>query len=307
MNTTNILSKSIAVIATLLVCEATMHAANAVLVNGTTGNGELLMGIRATGTFDTFGATTNVVIDLGSAATFAALSAGTVLPLYSLGSDLDSRFSITSGVNAGTKWYDRPDLLWSTISGNGRNDISTNTLYAGVASSSPGTFPLTTVGYNRQANTAQGSVVTNFQSAAAGTGGFTTSPEGSLSNIAIEDTTSNVNSWSARAAALFGSSALTAVKFEQPFGPGSLGAGVEGALDVYRLVRTTVNDPDTGVTTGTGSYQFTLQINQAGNVTATVLPVPEPASIGLLMAGGMFLVGSRRRKAGARAVVTSVA
>ncbi len=298
--TYKILSKTISAAAILILCSATTNAAT--LLNGsTTGNGELLLGLRATGAFDSFGVTTNVVIDLGSAATFSALSPGTVFPLYNIGSDLDSRFSITSGVNAGTKWYDRTDLVWSTISGNGGTDISTNTLYAGVASSSPGTFPLTTVGYTRQANTAQGSVVTNFQSAAAGTGGFTGSLSGSLTNIAIEDTTSNVNSWSARAAALFGSSALTAAKFEQPFGPGSLSLGVEGALDVYRLVRTTVNDPDTGATSGIGSYQFTIQIDSTGNLTGVVLPVPEPASISLLMIGGLIFLGFHRRSAGVRA------
>lgn len=303
MTTTDILSKTITAATALLLSGAGAHAAT--LLNGTTGNGEILVGLRASGTFDTFGATTNVVIDLGSAATFAALAPGTVVPLYNIGSDLASKFSITSGANAGTAWYDRPDLLWSAISGNSGTDINTNTLYAGVASSSPGTFPLTTVGWARQANTAQGSVVTNFQSAAAGTGGFTTSPQGTLTNVAIEDTTSNVNSWSARASAFFGSSALAAGtgSFEQAFGPGSLGAGVEGALDVYRLVKTGTTDPDTGLPSGVGSYQLTVQINSSGNITANVLPVPEPASIGLLMTGSLLFLASRRRLSGMRNAV----
>ena len=301
MKTNRLLSKTISTAALLILCGTNAHSAT--LVNGTTGNGEILLGLRATGSFDSFGATTNVVIDLGSAASFAALPAGSTISFGNIGTDLAARFSITSGENAGTAWYERPDLRWSAISGNSGTDISTNTLYAGVASSSPGTFPLTTVGWARQANTAQGSVVTNFQSAASGTGGFVASLTGSLPNVAIEDTTSNVNSWSARAGANFSSSALSAGtgSFEQAFGPGSLSLGVEGALDVYRLVRTTINDPDTSATSGPGSYQFTIQIDSSGNIGGTVLPVPEPASIGLLMTGGLLFLGFRRRSAAATA------
>ena len=302
MKINRLLSKTASTAAMLVLCGTHVHSAT--LVNNTPGgNGEILIGLRATGSFDTFGATANVVIDLGSAASLAALSAGSTRSFGSIGTDLAAQFSITSGANAGTAWYDRPDLRWSAISGNSGTDITTNTLYASVASSSPGTFPLTTVGWARQANTAQGSVVTNFQSAAAGTGGFVPSLTGSLPNVAIEDTTSNVNSWSARSAAFFGSTALSAGtgSFEQAFGPGSLSLGVEGALDVFRLVKTGTTDPDTGLTTGAGSYQFTLQINSGGTIMATVLPVPEPASICLLMTGGLLFLGFRRRSAGAQA------
>lgn len=283
-----ILSKTIAAAASLALCVTAANAAS--LVNGTTGAGELFVGFRATGGS---GATTNVVLDLGSAASFAALATGSTVSLGNIGSDLVAAF--------GASWYDRTDVLWSSVSGNSSTDITTNTLYGGR--SGTGLFPLNTTGYSRQANTAQGSVVTGILSAAAGAGGFTTSTTGSLSNVAIEDTTSNVNSWTARAGAAFSSSALSAGGFEQAFGTGTVASGAEGALDVYRLVKTGTTDPDTAATTGLGSYQITLSIDSTGAVTGAVLPVavPEPASAGMLTSLALLGIGTMRRKRGAKA------
>ncbi len=288
MTKNTILSKTIAAAASLVVLATAAHAAT--LVNGSSGAGELFIGFRATGGT---GATTNVVLDLGSAAGFSALTTGSTISLGNIGSDLVSAFGAT--------WYDRTDVLWSSVSGNGGTDITTNTLYGGR--SSTGLFPLSTTGFARQANTTQGSIVTGILSAAAGTGGFTTSAAGSIANVAIESTTGNVNSWTARASASFGSSALSAGGFEQAFTAGTLASGAQGALDVYRLVKTGTSDPDTGLTSGVGSYQITLTIDNAGAVTGSVLPVavPEPASIGMLTSLALFGVGAMRRKRGVKA------
>lgn len=93
--------------------------------------------------------------------------------------------------------------------------------------------------------------------------------------------------------------------FEQAFGIGMLPSGSEGALDVYRMYRSNASDPDATPATGTGpgSYQFTLTIGQNGAIVANVLPVPEPASISLLLAGGFYFLGSRRRNAARTQVV----
>ena len=284
-----ILSKTIAAAASLVFCVTAASAAT--LVNGTSGAGELFIGFRATGGT---GATTNIVLDLGSAAGFSALATGSTVSLGNIGGDLASAF--------GSTWYDRSDVLWSAVSGNGGTDISTNTLYGGR--SATGQFPLSTDGYGRQANNAQGSVVTNILSAAAGAGGFTTSTQGSLSNVAIETTTSNVNSWTARAGATFSSTSFSTGGFEQAFGTGTVASGAEGALDIYRLVRTPINDPDTSATSGPGSYQLTLSINSSGDVTGSVLPlaaVPEPASLGTLFSAALLGIGALRRKRGAKA------
>ena len=159
MTTTNILSKTISAAATLILCGVAAQAAT--LKNGTTGDGELFVGLRATGGQ---GATKNVVIDLGSAAGLAALPAGSVVSLGHIGADL-------AGTYGGT-WFERPDLLWSAVSGNTgtapgvAQDVGANTLYGGVQSSSPGVFPLTTTAYNRAATNAQSTVVTIIDSMA---------------------------------------------------------------------------------------------------------------------------------------------
>ena len=289
MTKNTILSKTIAAAASLVLCVTAASAAT--LVNGTNGAGELFIGFRATGGT---GATTNIVLDLGSAAGFSALATGSTVSLGNIGSDLATAF--------GSTWFNRTDVLWSAVSGNTATDINTNTLYGGR--SATGLFPLNTTGYARQANNAQGSVVTGILSAAAGAGGFTTSTTGSLSNVAIEDTTSNVNSWTARAGVSFSSSALAASGFEQAFAAGTLASGAEGALDIYRMVKTGTTDPDTAATTGLGSYQMTVTVDSSGNLTGEVLPlaaVPEPASLGSLFSAALLGIGALRRKRGAKA------
>jgi hypothetical protein len=269
----------------------TLHAAN--LVNGTNGDDELFVGLRATGGQ---GNTKNVVIDLGSVSGLAALPVGSVVSLGSIGTDLSFQY--------GSLWYERTDLLWSAVAGNSGTDISTNTLYGSVKSSTPGQFPLSTVGYTRAAVTAQGTIVTNIQSMAAGNNGFTAAAQGASPNIAIENT-SDSNSWSSKfVASPFGNfSNPTASNFEQAFSVGTLAPGVEGALDIYRMVRGGTPDPDNGLNSGAGTFQLQLTIDSTGALTGTVLPaaVPEPASIGCLTSLALFAVGTLRRKRAAKA------
>ena len=96
----------------------------------------------------------------------------------------------------------------------------------------------------------------------------------------------------------------TASNFEQSFAAGTLASGFEGALDVYRMYRSNVSDPDASPNTGlgAGSYQFTLTIDGTGALGAEVLPVavPEPASIGGLFSAALLGIGAMRRKRGAK-------
>lgn len=308
MKTTNILTKTITAAAALLLCGASVHAANFVNTGtGADGAGELFIGFHATGGQ---GNGKSVVIDLGAISPLAALSIGSVQNLGSVGTDLVAQF--------GSTWYDRTDILWSAVAAvqstvpTTSTDL-TSTLYGSV--SGTGSFPLSTLGYTRGTNSAQNGVAQRVVSNMAGNaGGFNTAGNnGATSFIAVESA-SDANSYASWMPgggnlSLFGGfGAPIGQQFEQSFTSGQLSLGVEGALDVYQMYRSGIAQPDAGnATTGAGAYEFTLTINQSGAITANVLPVPEPASIGLLMAGGMFLFGSRRRKAGGRVVATSVA
>ena len=280
----------------------TVNAANLVNIGtGADGAGELFIGFHATGGT---GSGKSVVIDVGAVSVLAAKPAGSVVNLGNIGTDLTTAFSDT------TSWYNRTDVLWSAVSAvqstvPSTSSDPTSTLYGSV--SGTGAFPLTTTAYTRGSNSAQNPVAQKvISNMATGTGGFTAAAQGSTSNIAIElsGEANNYATWmpGGTNTSLFGGFAGQTT-FEQAFTIGQISPGVEGSLDVYRMYRTNgtsfgsppFTDPDNGLTSGPGSYQFTLQVDQSGNLTATVLPVPEPASIGLLMTGSLVFLGYRRR------------
>ena len=302
MNKNHILSKTIAAAASVVLCATAAHAAT--LVNGTTGAGELFIGVHATGGT---GVGKSVVIDAGSVSALSLLNTGQTQSLGSIGADLAATFGAT--------WYDRTDLLWSAAAGvqNSATADPTNTLYGGVSGTDA--FPLSTVGYTRAANGSQSSVAGRILTAASGvSGSFTTAAAGASSNIALE-TASDANSWASWMPGGTNSSSLgnnpfggfsnpTGQAFEQAFTAGTLASGVEGALDVYRMFKTGVADGDLGnATSGAGSYQFTVAIDNTGALTAENLPtaVPEPASVGMFTSLALFGVGALRRKRGAKA------
>ena len=304
MKNHHILSKTIAAAASLAILATTAQAAT--LVNTTTGAGELFIGVHAIGGT---GNGKSVVIDVGAVSALSALAIGSTLSLGSIGTDLVANF--------GAGWANRTDLLWSAVAGvqsavPATSSDPTSTIYGGVGSN--GLFPLTTTPYNRNTNSAQNSVAGRIiASMATGIGGFTSATQGSASNIAIEGTgdTNNYATWMPNGANSTGLGNTpfggfgnpTAANFEQAFAPGTLASGYEGALDVYRMYRSSAADPDASPTTGlgAGSYQFTLTIDDTGALGAEVLPVavPEPASIGGLFSAVLLGIGTLRRKRGA--------
>jgi hypothetical protein len=290
MRKNSILSESVAAAASLAILAAASHAA--VLVNGTDGAGELFIGFRATGGD---GLTKNVVMDLGSVSDLSALATGSVVSLGNIGTDLAAQF--------GSTWYERTDLLWSSVAGVGNTATAdpTSTLYGGVASTTA--FPLTTAGYSRAGASAQGPVATQILSMASSTGGFTAASAGASSNIGIENTTDS-NSWSSKfgASPFSGFSSPSGQQFEQAFSIGTIATGVEGALDVFRMLRNGQTDSENGLTGGAGTYQGTLTINSLGDVGFQVEPVavPEPASAGFLTSAALLGIAVLRRKRGAQ-------
>ncbi len=312
MKTNTILSKTIAPAVAILLCGAALHAQTATFVNtGTTadGAGELFVAFHATANQ---GVGESIVIDLGAVSTYAAVPIGGTLnfsaaPGHNVGSDLSTAF--------GSTWYNRTDLLWSAVSGVQSTVPSTSTdftstLYGSVANPTynSGVGPSGTA-WNRSTNGTQNPIAQNIvQNMATGTGGFTSAPQGATSNIAVESSSlgNNYATWMPGGANVSGSGntpfkGFGATGFEQTFGSTTLPSGVEGALDVFRMDRSNATDPEASPTTGTGpgSYQFTLTIDVNGNISGAVLPVPEPASICLLVTGGLLFLVSRRRGTGA--------
>lgn len=299
MKTHNILSKTIATAASLVILATAAQAAS--FVNpASNGAGELFVGVHAVGGV---GNGKSVVIDLGAVSPLAALTTGSTLSLGSIGTDLAAQF--------GAAWYDRTDLLWSAVAAVQSiipvtSTDPTSTLYGSV--SGTGLFPLSTIPYNRGTNSAQNAVAQRIISNMAGNlGGFSASGNtGATSNIAVE-AASDANSYASwmpggTNTTLFGGfGSPIGQQFEQAFTSGTLASGFEGALDVYQMYRTTVTQPDTGLTTGPGAYQFTLTIDNTGAIGAAVLPVPEPASIGTLTSLALLGVGTLRRKRAAKA------
>ena len=302
MKINTILSKSVATAASLVILGTAAQAAS--FVNPASGGaGELFVGVHATGGQ---GNGKSVVIDLGAVSALAALSTGSILSLGSLGTDLVAQF--------GSAWYDRTDLLWSAVAGvqssvPPTSTDPTSTLYGGVAGT--GLFPLSTSAYNRGTNSAQNGVAQRIISNMAGNiGGFSASGNtGASSSIAVE-AASDANSYAswmpggANLSLFGGFGSPIGQQFEQSFAAGSLASGYEGALDVYQMYRSGVNQPDTGLTSGAGAYEFTLNIDNTGAIGASVLPlapVPEPASIGALTSLALVGVGTLRRKRVAKA------
>jgi len=324
MKNTNMPSKTITVVAALVLSGASAHAATLVDTNtgpggdtSTDGAGELFVGIHATGGQ---GNGVSVVVDLGAISPYAAVSAGGKLTFVvgatgtsNIGADLVAQF--------GANWYERTDVLWAAASATRGTVPSTSTdptqtLYGSVKVSSynPSVAPSTT-GYTRATQSTQGTPATNIASnMALGVGGFADAgtPAGVTgTNVAIEiaGSTQGWAAWMPGGAQVPPSTGTpfnsfnvpTAANFEQPFSIGTIGNGVEGALDVFRMQRTGTPDIDNNnATSGAGTYQFTLTIDSTGNIAGAVLPVPEPASIALLASGSMFLLGFRRRGTGAR-------
>jgi len=299
----HILTKAIASVS-LLVLATAAHAASLINTNPSgDGSGELFIGFHATGGV---GNGASVVVDLGAVSTLSNASVGSSFSLGTFGQDLVNTF--------GANWYERSDVLWSAAAAVRQTGFSDpqQTVYGSVkvASYDPSLTPTTTA-YTRNTQSTQGSAATNIGSNQSN--GFVANPTGVTgTNVAIEAAGSTTNNWAdwmpggSQAGAqgpfkYFNSP--TNVNFEQAFSAGTIGNGAEGALDVYRMIRTGLADPENSQTSGAGTYQFTLAINSAGAVVASVDPVavPEPASYGALFSAALLGIGAMRRKRVARA------
>lgn len=271
------------------------NPANAAIVYA---DGDLILGFRASGGQ---GASTDYLVDLGSAATFLTSIANNRvnLSLGPIGTDLVSLY----GVN----WSSRVDVLWSLsgvqkIAGNG---FGNNTMFATRSDSvdaPAGPLTNTTTPWTRPSSFGAGTPAGKMQSMGQKYGVGTT---GAVSG------TDQMESASVSGALIQPTSQINSYLSFQPGGVNTTGAaafsyfvdanGIEGnfgsssalVLDLYRL--------DTG--SGPATFVGNLAINNAGQVTATGagFVVPEPSAAVSLAFGAGVLGAVRRRRSSAQA------
>ena len=250
-------------------------------------DGDLILGFRATGGQ---GASTDYLIDIGSAAAFLA-SVNTNQLNLSLGPIAVDLVSIY-----GAGWNSRADVLWSLsgvqkIAGNG---FGNNTMFASRSDSvdaPAGPTTNTTTPWNRPssfgAGAPAGKMLSLGQKYGVGTTGAvsgTDQIESTNAPGALIQPTSQSNSY----ASFQGTSAFG--YFSDANGiEGNFGSSSSAVLDFYQL--------NTG--SGPSSFIGNLAINNAGLVTATgngFVPTPEPSVAASIMFGTAVLGAMRRRR-----------
>lgn len=240
----------------------------------TSQQGDVFLGFHTTGN----GATQDYIVKLGSAANFLSGNVSGALSITGIKTDLDSAF--------GADWITRDDVFWGIFAAN--SSVSTvGGVIPGALFATKARTDLATpeTGFARLAATAQasgaGSKITNMRSAYNTAGSSTTN-----NPVGLLQTLPTANSWASYQTnnnfTSFGS-------FD--FALGNFGNGTTGTvLDFFYMA------PATGAEVGTpGARLGAFTINNAGVLTFT--PVPEPAAVSLLLAGGfaILLYGIRRR------------
>lgn len=260
--------------------------ANAAIVYN---DGDLILGFRATGGQ---GASTDYLVNLGSAASIINSVAPIVFSIGNIGGDLNALFG---------SWSTRGDVLWSVsgvqkVAGNG---FATNTMFA--TNSDPTHGPLgasSSTPWVRPSSFGAGTPASKVQNAGVKYGSGTTG------NVAGTD---QIESTNAPGALIQPTSQSNSFASFMPFGINTTGSsayayfndanGIEGAfvsgtinsvLDLYQLT------PAAGNLPGTFNGNFTIN----DNATVTFFPagvVPEPTA-GLSAILGAAVLGAFRRR-----------
>lgn len=267
--------------------------------------GDLLMGFQLrSGT----GSDQTVLVDLGDTATLFRDGMGYNLNIANIGSLLNNTFGIGAG-NA-LQWYDNPNLYFGLIatwdnanpSLNLQNGDPERTIYVSKSRLAGGVefvknSTIANVSSDGAMATASNNIVSLQQVLETG------SLNGSVAiPTATANTWENYNAFSgANQSTAFGAftggiqQGFLTGAYGTTFG-GGIGA-VEGALDLYRFqpVNDIAGQFNAGGAVRVGEFLGTVTINQTGQVSAVLTPVPEPTTAILGGFGMLALFGRRRR------------
>ena len=284
---TTTIHKTAGLLAIACALALTPDSANAAIIYN---DGDLILGFRATGGQ---GASTNYLVDLGSASPLVTSTSPIVFSLGNIGTDLSTIF--------GANWFSRADVLWSVsgvqkISGNG---FASNTMFATRSDSVDGPLGTnTTAPWNRPSTFAAGAPATKIQSlglkygqgTTGGVAGFDQMESTNAPGMGLIQPTSQGNSYDEYQP---GGSQTTGVSAYGYFADLN---GIEGnfasngsgfsVLDLYTVA------PGSGG----ASFRDSVTISNGGTLTFTP-PVPEPTAAVTLALGGMVLASLRRRRA----------
>lgn len=260
--------------------------------------GDILLGFK---TVSGTGATTNIIVNLGSATTYRDAS-GDILNIGNIGSLLSSTY--------GANWADSTGLFMGAITGNNSNPTdNSGSVGAGVDPNSTAylTARRNVIGTAGVANSTRpgnnvpldGSVQPLIQQYENIALAFLN--QDTDSNGIVEMSSATTNGWSTYVTGTTGSDFST-FNIERGFAAGSMGTfgaagSIENAIDLYRMPEF-ATQPGQGED-GRGEYLGTFTIDSAGNISfiADFTAVPEPSTaLGFGLVSMLGLALRRNRK-----------
>ena len=307
MKTKNILTTAILAAAGLMLSSTTASAA-------TYQQGDLVMGFRASGGT---GASSVVQISLGDTATIFRDATSNILSLGSVGTLLSNTYGL--GASNAVEWYERTDLFWGAAgSWSNANPVS-NLQNGDPELTNYATKARNTIGANEFAKNSTlntPSNTTTMVSIATATTSLTGSMSGQTVGTASVFTTATPNTWEDFNPVIAPVTAFGGWTggIQQAFSVGNRGTYVttgtpivaEGALDLFRttavendLLGSGQYDAISGATAAAArvpEFQGILLIDQTGNISFDVAPVPEPATGIFVGLTGLVAAVSRRRR-----------
>jgi hypothetical protein len=228
-------------------------------------DGDLLIGFYATGGT---GATKDIVVNIGAAATFRDATGDFSINLGNLGADLTATF--------GSNWSTRADLFWGVVGAVQDTPVNGDgiwTLYAGKAEA---TIGVQGIGYNRGSVSTQSAPASKI--AQVGNTYETNYTSTANSSVTAIQNTSDANSY----AFYQSNGGFTSFAYFNN-AAGTFASGTSGtALDLFRMPTGSSSGPK-------GTYEGTFHIDNTGSVSYTTAPtpVPEPGTVFI----GIALVG----------------